>query len=362
MSVQGAIFFVLSALYLFITILWVNDEFWNPKWKKYQEKYYEEQVLKTEKEYNTSTSVKEKELLGRRLAFLKNPVYEVKQIILKGKSVWAKQENGDKVDRCMTCHMDEKELKTSHPKEFPFDVYGCSVCHEGNGRSLDAELVHEGMYYDRRDMQLRLTSAKTLFEYWDELAELTPEESDPNQRIGMGDFKKYNITGDKAIYVGSKKCIKCHEGLTYPHVERWLRIKFKSLDLVKKAPDYIAGDEEYRKQCFKCHTTGYDEVTGEYSEEGVTCEACHGPGEVYSYFMEIGKASQGQKIAKIGTYGTPYNACGPCHDTRGHEMRVEFFQVMAVSDEWFFPQHTTPYKTSLSEKVISASNLLPKIH
>ncbi|KKN00731.1 hypothetical protein LCGC14_1134860 [marine sediment metagenome] len=361
MSVQGAVFFVLSALFLFITTLWINEEF-NPEWIKYQKKYYEEQALKTEKEYEVSTTVKEKELLGKKLAFLKNPVYEVKQIFLKGISTWAERENGDKVDRCMTCHIDEEELRTSHPEEFPFDIYGCSVCHEGNGRSLDEELAHEGMYYARRDMQLRLTSAETLFEFWDELAELTREERDPNQRIGMGNFRIFNITGDKAIYVGSKKCIKCHEGLTYPHVERWLRIKFKSLDLVKKAPDYIAGDEEYRKQCFKCHTTGYDEVTGEYSEEGVTCEACHGPGEVYSYFMEIGKASEGQKIAKVGTYGTPYNACGPCHHSRGHEMRLEFFQIRAVSDEWFFPQHTTPYKTSLSEKVISASNLLPKIH
>ena len=363
MSIQGAIFFVLSGLFLFITVLWVNEEFWNPEWKEYQEKYYEELALKTEREYEASTTIKEREMLGKRLEFLKNPVYEVKQIILKGKSVWAERENGDKVDRCMTCHIDEEELRASHPKEFPFDVYGCSVCHEGNGRSLNEELVHEGMYYGRRAMQLRLTSAKTLFEYWDELAELALEEEDPSQRTVMGDFKKYTITGDKAIYVGSQKCMKCHVGLTYPHVERWLRIKFKSLDLVKKAPDYIAGDEEYRKKCFKCHTTGYDEATGEYSEEGVTCEACHGPGEAYAYFMEIGKASEGQKIAKVGTYGSPYNVCGPCHHSRGHEMRLEFFQqAKGTSDEWFFPQHTTPYKSNLLEKVKSATKLLPRIH
>ncbi len=108
MSIQGAFFFVLSALFLFITALWINEEF-NPEWMKHQKKYYEEQALKTEKEYNASTTVKEKELLGKKLAFLKNPVYEVKQILLKGTSVWAKQENGDKVDRCMTCHIDEEE-------------------------------------------------------------------------------------------------------------------------------------------------------------------------------------------------------------------------------------------------------------
>ncbi len=362
MSVQGAIFFVLSALFLFVTVLWVNEEFWSPKWIKFQKEYYEEQALKAEKEYEASTTIKEKEMLGKRLEYLKKPAYEIKQIILKGSSVWANGENGDKVDRCMTCHIDEDQLRTSHPADFPFDLYGCSVCHGGHGRVLDEELVHEGMYNGRREMQHRLTSAKTLFEFWDELAELALEEEDPSQRTVMGDFKKYNITGDKAIYVGSQRCIKCHAGLTYPHVERWLRIKFKTLDLVKKAPDYIAGDEEDRKTCLKCHTTGYDETTEEYSEEGVTCEACHGPGEVYAYFMEIGKASEGQKIAKVGTYGSSYNVCGPCHHSRGHEMRLEFFQAKGAPEEWFFPQHTTPYKTNLLEKVQSATKLLPRIN
>ncbi|MCR4321135.1 MAG: cytochrome c family protein, partial [Candidatus Brocadiaceae bacterium] len=182
-----------------------------------------------------------------------------------------------------------------------------------------------------------------------------------NQRLEMGDFKKYSITGDKAIYVGSRKCLKCHTGLTSPHVERWLRIKFKTFELVKKAPDYIAGNAEYRKTCLKCHTTGYDETTGKYSEEGVTCEACHGAGEVFSYFMDIGKALEGQKIAKVGTFGTPYNICGPCHHTRNHEMRLRFFQERGGDDEWFFPQHTTPYKTGLTEKG-DASKSLPKIY
>jgi hypothetical protein len=30
-------------------------------------------------------------------------------------------------------------------------------------------------------------------------------------------------------------------------------------------------------QCFICHTTGYDSVTGRFVLAGVTCEACHGP-------------------------------------------------------------------------------------
>jgi len=362
MSVQRLIFFVLSALFFVASVMWLNDEF-NPKWMTYQKKYYEEQSVKVEREFVAATSAKDKELLGKRLASLKRPSYDIKQILLKGDYSWAKRQNGDKVDRCMTCHIDEEKLKVEHPsaREFPFDIYGCTVCHGGIGRALSEEMAHEGMFYHKRQMQLRLVSAETMFEFWDELATLTPEESDPNIRMEMGDFKKYSITGDKAIYVGSQKCLRCHIGLTSPHVERWQRIKFKTFERVKEAPDYIAGNEGYRKTCLKCHTTGYDETTGKYSEEGVTCEACHGAGEVFSYFMEIGKAPEGQKIAKVGTFGTPYNVCGPCHHTRNHEMRLKFFQEMGGSDEWFFPQHTTPYKTSFSEKGETASKSLPKI-
>lgn len=362
MSIQRLIFFGLSALFFIGSSMWIKDEF-SPGWLKYQKEYYKEQAEKVEKEYIAATSVKEKEILERRLASVKRPVYEIKQILLKGDFRWDRGQNGDKVDRCTTCHIDEEKLKAKHPsaKDFPFDIYGCVVCHGGIGRALDEETAHEGIYYHKRQMEQRLVTAEPLFEFWSELANLTPEESDPNIRLEMGDFKKYSITGDKAIYVGSQKCLKCHTGLTSPHVERWLRIKFQTFDRVKEAPDYVAGNAEYRQKCFKCHTTGYDESTGKYSEEGVTCEACHGAGEVFSYFMDIGKAPEGQKIAKVGTFGTPYNICGPCHHTRNHEMRLKFFQERGGSDEWFFPRHTTPYRTDLNEKG-DASRSLPKIY
>ncbi|MDR4510007.1 MAG: cytochrome c family protein [Candidatus Brocadiaceae bacterium] len=360
MTVQRLIFLLLSGLFFISTLLWFHQEF-NPEWREYQKEYFEEQAVKVEKELSSADTILEQEVLTRRLASLRRPVYEIKQILLQGEYSWKKQQNGDKVDRCMTCHMDEEKLTKSHnTKVFPFDLYGCTVCHGGNGRALSVEHAHEGMYSGRREMLQRVVAAEPMFEFWEELATLTPEESDPNQRIEMGDFRGYCITGDRMNYVGSKKCLKCHTGLTSPHVERWQRIKFKTFERVKEAPDYIAGNEKYKKLCWECHTTGYNEETGTYSEEGVTCEACHGPGEVFSYFMDVGKAPEGQKIAKVGTFGTPYNICGPCHHTRGHEMRLRFFQEQGADEEWFFPRHTEPYKT-ISGETDSVDSSLPKI-
>ena len=69
-------------------------------------------------------------------------------------------------------------------------------------------MAHEGIYYHKRQMEQRLVAAEPLFEFWSELANLTPEESDPNQRLEMGDFKKYSITGDKVTSIGSQKCLQ----------------------------------------------------------------------------------------------------------------------------------------------------------
>ena len=148
-SIQGAIFFVLSALFLLIVGRWIYDDH-NPKWKEYQKKYYEEHALKVEKEYTASTSAKEKELLGEELAYLKKPVYEVKQILLEGKPLWAEGGNGYRVDRCMTCHLginrensiSEEQPFSSHPRwnvyleNHPPEKFGCVICHEGRARVM----------------------------------------------------------------------------------------------------------------------------------------------------------------------------------------------------------------------------------
>jgi cbb3-type cytochrome oxidase cytochrome c subunit len=135
--------------------MWINVEH-DPDWTKYQKRYYKEHALKTEKEY-AAASEEEKESLGKELAFLKNPVYEVKQILLKGNALWSEGGNGDKVDRCMTCHMginrvdsiSEKQPFSSHPrwdvylKNHPPETFGCVLCHEGQPRAVtDPEKAH----------------------------------------------------------------------------------------------------------------------------------------------------------------------------------------------------------------------------
>jgi len=334
------------------TFLWLED-FLEPEWKQYQVEYYEQQRKSVEKKLQNLKNEEERVELEAKLVKLRKPKYEIKQILLKGDYGWAKQSNGQKTDRCMTCHIDESKLTTSHEtviESFPFDIYGCTVCHGGVGRSLDVEHAHHGIFKHKRAMRQRLDHAEVLFDMWNEFATLSLEDD-----AEWSSFKDRTITGEKAIYMGSGKCMRCHTGLTAPHVERWKRVKFQSFNVIKEAPDFVKGDETYRQKCYECHTTGYNKETGTYEEEGITCEACHGPGEVYAFFMDRGKATEGQKIAKI----TPaYNKCGGtegCHRSRRHEMRVKFFRDSKEHDpyEWFNPK----YKRIVSEALEKAKGV-----
>lgn len=102
------------------------------QWQKYQKEYLKKAVDKT-------TDPKLKEELSKR-----SP--RIEQSILT--------DFGEKrVDRCVTCHAsiddprfkNEKNPFKSHPKipgNHSFGVFGCTICHDGNGRGLTVKDAH----------------------------------------------------------------------------------------------------------------------------------------------------------------------------------------------------------------------------
>lgn len=110
----------------------------------------------------------------------------------------------------------------------------------------------------------------------------------------------------KHSYLGSESCGKCHDAdsignqydkwLRSPHAKAVLILKTgPALDLAKKLS--IASPEKDRR-CLSCHTTG----SGKHKqtiEEGVGCEACHGPGSGYSEF-----AGHVDTVNRHGAYDT----------------------------------------------------------
>jgi predicted CXXCH cytochrome family protein len=102
----------------------------------------------------------------------------------------------------------------------------------------------------------------------------------------------------------SKDCVECHPDVN----DAWM-----------VSPHAHAYDDEVFLQrwkslgepgeCLVCHTTGYQATSGEYTAQGVTCEACHGA------------SVEGHPPAVIPVRAdTEY--CGTCHTTTLGEWRL----------------------------------------
>jgi cbb3-type cytochrome oxidase cytochrome c subunit len=105
---------------------------YDTEWRAYQKQYLAMAIEKT-------TDPQTREVLEQR-----SPVIE--QLVVTG---FGKQ----RVDRCMTCHagIDDARFKDApqplrtHPKipgNHPYRTFGCTTCHDGNGRGLATDDAH----------------------------------------------------------------------------------------------------------------------------------------------------------------------------------------------------------------------------
>lgn len=115
-------------------------------WQKYQRAYLDKVIEKT-----TDPKLKE-EFMSR------SP--RIEQLIITG---FGEQ----RVDRCMTCHVsindprfkNEQNPFRTHPRipgNHSFDKFGCTICHDGNGRGLSVKDAH-GEIYDWTEPLLQTT-------------------------------------------------------------------------------------------------------------------------------------------------------------------------------------------------------------
>jgi len=78
-------------------------------------------------------------------------------------------------------------------------------------------------------------------------------------------------------------------------------------------------EQDWGKNCAGCHVTGYDPATPTFAEEGIGCEACHGPGRAH---LRSGKRDD---VVHPGKLSTARRAmiCEACH-TAGHDATGEY--------------------------------------
>jgi hypothetical protein len=131
----------------------------------------------------------------------------------------------------------------------------------------------------------------------------------------------------KPKYVGSKQCGECHKGkehgnqyvkwLASPHnVAYWRLATDYSKFLVSQREEYKDIEDPLEaERCLKCHSTGGDDPDAQFAptfskEQGVGCEACHGPGSEY---MEQSVMEDRQKFLENGGVIPDEKVCRNCH-------------------------------------------------
>lgn len=125
-------------------------------------------------------------------------------------------------------------------------------------------------------------------------------------------------------YVGAKKCKMCHKGAKKGEVwEKWEKGPHA------KAFEALKGKgEEKNADCLKCHATDAKAA----AEEGVGCEACHGPGSVYKK-MSIMKDKK--KAMENGLIEPTEAVCKKCHIGNDHTGKFNFQEAVKKIDHTY---------------------------
>jgi len=127
-------------------------------------------------------------------------------------------------------------------------------------------------------------------------------------------------------YIGSDKCKMCHrtpkQGEQYkiwkngPHAKAYETLANE--ESVKIAKKMEIDDPQKSDQCLVCHVTAFgvaDSLKMETMtlEEGISCEACHGPGSDYKK-MSIMKDHE--KAVAAGLQVIDEETCTKCHNEK----------------------------------------------
>lgn len=121
------------------------------------------------------------------------------------------------------------------------------------------------------------------------------------------------------VYAGSSACIPCHTEM----FTDWVKTRHHNAYATSTFQrDWLDSDKDIT--CLECHTTGFNPDNGSYAEEGVTCEACHGPFQIthpnepvpFSPSAEVCKKCHKGTVDEWLTSGHGQNGveCQACHN------------------------------------------------
>lgn len=146
-----------------------------------------------------------------------------------------------------------------------------------------------------------------------------------------------SFAADKPEYVGADKCKTCHKAeKNGQQFKLWSEKKhaqaYKDLksDQAKKKVEVMGVKDPLKdEKCLSCHSTafGMKNIAASLKiDEGVSCEACHGPGSLYK---KITVMKDKKAAMAVGMLEANEATCKQCHkaDTPGHEGKFKDFKT-----------------------------------
>ncbi len=148
-------------------------------------------------------------------------------------------------DRCISCHVDEKDMSSSHPNK----IFGCYTCHLGNPDAADERDAHYGMVRNPSDL------------HW------------VDQTCG-----KSECHSDLAHSV-KNSIMTSNSGLVAATLYQWYEKSTpddSTLHIDQNIPDTSLATSHLRKLCASCHINKREnDFPGEIGERGGGCNDCH---------------------------------------------------------------------------------------
>ena len=324
----------------------------NPVWKAFQRKGIQLAVARLKAEVDKAETSEKKRKLAAELETLRRHEPKVIEIRPFGGKLAA--------ERCLSCHFGIEDLSASHPNA----VFGCVVCHGGNGLDLTVKGAHVGLRGGRNPSKL-------------DIAPISCGTND-SQISGCHSLREdpllnrvVNVPrGLMATNAGIISVLRFQWGVDKQGATLFgIRKVSDGQQTLDQIPDEVKSDgtldlatSHFRKFCAACHLwtplerNDLDRLAG--------CAACHAhrrdDGKYIGGDPTIDRDSSGHAASHTITTRIPDDRCRSCHNRSG---RIGLNYHGQMESE----QYGTPYvKGGLSDNTLSDGrfllNLLPDIH
>ena len=325
----------------------------SPEWKQFQEKGITLAIERLQSELAVATTTEKQEKISSELQSLQKRKPEIIEVRPFGRT-------SSPPEWCVTCHYGIEDLSASHPNS----VFGCVVCHGGNGSDLTVKGAHAGLRGGRNPARLDLASLSC---GTPRTAAGTCHGNREHPLLNRVDSVPRSIMATNS---GILSILRFQWGLE-AHTKPRYGVKsvtdgYTSLEAVppeRTGPNsFHLANSHFRKFCGSCHLWSSRPRQQMGRLEG--CPACHAPYEQGGRYRggdpTVNRLETGHASTHTITNLIPDDRCRACHN-RSARVALNYHGQMESA------QYGTPFvRGGLNDETLSDGrfvlHLVPDIH